>query len=84
MSSFACFGCKPDVIGTKASQNKANELIANISREWSGRSEASIGFCSEMSLEERFQMICPTNDRLTACLEVTNGELSLINFPKFI
>ena len=68
-----CYGCLPDLAGGRTSKDLAVSITANISRTWDGRSEGSFGKCSEMSLDPKFQVICNTNDRLTVCAEITNG-----------
>lgn len=70
-----CFACLPSIEGGTISKSLALEMRANISRTWEGRKESSFGTCSEMSLAEKFQVVCPDETLNAACLEIKNGKM---------
>lgn len=79
VDGLICYVCKPFLgSGGTTSNDLGLKMIANISRTYANKIESDFGDCTEMSLDPKFQILCPFSGPNVVCLEIRNGKCLII------
>ncbi|XP_076054312.1 uncharacterized protein LOC143033001 [Oratosquilla oratoria] len=70
--SLICFVCFPDMKGDMLSRYEAVDIRANISRTYEDRAYNHFGLCSNLSMDNLYQVVCPSDSTYTVCMTISN------------